>query len=172
MFQKNAKHQVNAGNRYTYVHHLLKYLDISRSAIPCRPHEPAIAWHRCNFSSCPWQWLLGKGIGGIQRRNLAPDTSLHLNPNTSIHSIPFLKKCKSINTLLHKCQALAMTFISWQGVMCLTGWVSQAYNCYNAVPSDIWQFYSIVFGDKIHKMFSIKKHIESRNKHNTQQWKI
>ena len=49
MFQKNAKHQVNAGNRYTYVHHLLKYLDISRSAIPCRPHEPAIAWHRCNF---------------------------------------------------------------------------------------------------------------------------
>ena len=27
MFEKNAKHQVNAGNRYIYVHHLLKYLD-------------------------------------------------------------------------------------------------------------------------------------------------
>ena len=169
MFQKNAKHQVNAGNRYTYVHHLLKYLDISRSAIPCRPHEPAIAWHRCNFSSCPWQWLLGKGIGGIQRRNLAPDTSLHLNPNTSIHSIPFLKKCKSINTLLHKCHALAMTFISWQGVMCLTDGYPKiiiATKQFHQIFSSFTQLFLAT------RYTSNKKHIECRNKHNKQQWKI
>ena len=110
---------------------------------------------------------LAKALEVFKEETLLQTHLYILTPTHPSTPIPFLKKCKSINTLLHKCQALAMTFISWQGVMCLTGWVSQAYNCYNAVPSDIWQFYSIVFGDKIHKMFSNKKHIECRNKQTT-----